>query len=126
MCVPLPNELRSNISGLALVTINSDDSLTILSSRVRLAPSGAKVCGNLSSVPAQVAVGTSGSPAPLPTEVADAGDTSGLPDTGGAAPSNDGMIWAMMLGSVALIGGLAALRVRRRKSCRNEVRFDDA
>ena len=125
VCVPLPNELRSNISGLALVTINSDDSLTILSSRVRLAPSGAKVCGNLSSVPAQVAVGTSGSPAPLPTEVPET-DESVLPDTGGAAPSNDGMIWAMMLGSVALIGGLAALRVRRRKSCRNEVRFDDA
>ena len=127
VCIPLPNELRSNISGLSIVAINADETLTVLSSRVRISTdAGANVCGGISSVPATVAVGTAGSPAPLPIEVTDADDTSGLPETGGAAPSNDGMIWAMMLGSLALFGGLAALRVRRRKSCRNEVRFDDA
>ena len=93
VCVPLPDALRSNISDLALVVINADDSLTILSSIVRISSSGTNVCGSLSSVPASVAVGTSGSPAPLPTEVPDAEDTSDLPDTGGAAPSSDGMLW---------------------------------
>ena len=46
VCIPLPNELRSNISDLAIVAINADDSLTIQSSRVRIsAATGAQVCG---------------------------------------------------------------------------------
>ena len=113
-CIPLPDALRSNISDLAIVAINSDDSLTILSSIVRISPSGTKVCGSLSSVPAKVTVGTAGSPAPLPTEVPDAGDASDLPETGGAAPSNDGMLWAMIVGLAIMVSGYAVLRTARR------------
>ena len=69
VCVPLPDELRSNISNLALVAINADGSLTILSASVRLGTNGTQVCGNLSGLPASVAVGSSGAPAPLPTPV---------------------------------------------------------
>ena len=113
-CIPLPDALRSNISDLVIVAINSDDSLTILSSIVRISPSGTKVCGSLSSVPAKVTVGTAGSPAPLPTEVPDAGDASDLPETGGAAPSNDGMLWAMIVGLAIMVSGYAVLRTARR------------
>ena len=48
VCVPLPDMFRARISDLALVTINSDDTLTILSANVRLGNGGsASVCGNL-------------------------------------------------------------------------------
>ena len=113
VCIPLPDALRSNISSLALVVINADDSLTILSSIVRISSSGTNVCGSLSSVPAKLAVGTSGSPAALPTEVPEAGDISDLPDTGGAAPSNGGMIWAMVLGVLVLVTSTTAISIRR-------------
>ena len=52
VCIPLPDALRSKISDLAIVAINADDSLTILSSIVRISSSGTNVCGSLSSVPA--------------------------------------------------------------------------
>ncbi len=116
VCVPLPDALRSNISDLALVVINADDSLTILSSIVRISSSGTNVCGSLSSVPASVAVGTSGSPVPLPTQVPDAVDASDLPDTGGTAPSNDGMLWALILGLAIVVSGYAVLRAARRRT----------
>ena len=116
ICIPLPDTLRSSISNLAIVAINSDDSLTILSSSVRISSSGTNVCGSLSSVPAKVAVGTTGSPAPLPTEVPDSGDASGLPATGGAAPSNDGTLWALILGSVIMVSGYGVLRAARRRN----------
>ena len=115
VCIPLPNELRSNISGLSIVAINADETLTVLSSRVRISTdAGAKVCGGISSVPATVAVGTAGSPAPLPTAVPE--EVSDLPDTGGAAPSNDGMIWALILGLAIVISGYTVLRVARRRN----------
>ena len=115
VCVPLPNALRSNISDLAIVAINADDSLTIQSSRVRIsAATGAQVCGNLSSVPATVAVGTTGSPAPLPTEVTDADDASGLPETGGGAPAAPMVVfWILIVGLATLVAGGAMRRTRR-------------
>ena len=115
VCIPLPNELRSNISGLSIVAINADETLTVLSSRVRISTdAGANVCGGISSVPATVAVGTAGSPAPLPTAVPE--EVSDLPDTGGAAPSNDGMLWALILGSAIMVSGYAVLRSARRRN----------
>ena len=116
ICIPLPDALRSNISDLAIVAINSDDSLTILSSSVRISSSGTNVCGSLSSVPAKVAAGTTGSPAPLPTEVPDAEDASGLPETGGSVPSNNGMLWALILGLAIVVSGYAVLRAARRRN----------
>ena len=113
-CVPLPDELRSNISGLALVAINSDDSLTILASSVRISASGTNVCGSLSSVPAKLTVGTAGSPAALPTAVLETADTSDLPDTGGAAPSSPMVVfWILIVGLASLVVGEAMRRARR-------------
>ena len=113
-CVPLPDELRSNISGLALVAINSDDSLTILASSVRISASGTNVCGSLSSVPAKLTVGTAGSPAALPTAVLETADTSDLPDTGGAAPSSPMVVfWILIVGLASLVVGGAMRRARR-------------
>ncbi len=114
--IPLPDALRSNISDLAIVAINADDSLIVLSSRVRIPAAGTKVCGSVSSVPATVAVGTTGSPAPLPTEVADSGDASDLPATGGTAPSNNGLLWGSILGLAIVVSGYAVLRAARRRT----------
>ena len=116
VCIPLPDALRSNISDLALVAINADDSLTILSGRVRISASaGTKVCGNLSSVPATVAVGTAGSPAPLPTEVPVMENE--LPDTGGAAPSsNRALVWLLIIGLAVVVSSYVILRAARRRT----------
>jgi hypothetical protein len=116
VCIPLPVELSSRISGLAIVAINSDDSLTILSSTVRISGSDTNVCANVSSVPATIAVGSAGSPAPLPTAVPETEDETDPPDTGGAAPSSDALVWALMIGFVGVFAGLAVMRSRRRRT----------
>ncbi len=117
VCVPLPNTFRARISDLALVTINSDGSLTILAANVRLGDGGdASVCGNLSNLPASAAVGSMGAPAAIPT--ATPIPTPVPPETGGSAPSSNGMLWALLLGTaILLLGAIVVLTTRRsRKS----------
>ena len=117
VCVPLPAELRTNISDVALVVINSDDSLTILAGTVNVSPP-ATVCGSLSSLPAKVAVGAAGAPAPIPTPVPE--PTPEPPATGGAAPASGGVLWALVLGlAVATLGGILVM-ARRRESVSRE------
>lgn len=112
VCVPLPDELRSNISDVALVVINSDDSLTILSGSVRIA-SGTMVCGSLSGLPAQVAVGSAGAPAAIPTHTPE--PTPEPPVTGGTAPSSSGsIVWMLLLGIAVAALGSTLLIARRR------------
>ena len=113
VCVPLPDMFRARISDLALVTINSDSSLTILSANVRLGNGGdASVCGNLSGLPASVAVGSMGAPDAIPT--ATPVPTPVPPDTGGSAPSSNGMLWALLLGTaILLLGAIVVLTTRR-------------
>ena len=117
VCVPLPDELRSNISNLALVAINADGSLTILSASVRLGTNGTQVCGNLSGLPASVAVGSSGAPAPLPTPVPPTA-TPEAPPTGGAAPTSNSALWALLLGFAVVASGTFLVIGRRRESTR--------
>ncbi len=119
VCVPLPAELRSDISDVALVVINSDGSLTILSGSVRLNGNGTMVCGSLSSLPASVAVGSAGAPAAIPTETPV--PTPIPPETGGTAPSSSGsVLWALLLGiAVATFGSILVI-ARRRESIRRE------
>ena len=116
VCVPLPNTFRARISDLALVTINSDGSLTILAANVRLGNGGgASVCGNLSNLPASAAVGSMGAPAAIPT--ATPIPTPVPPETGGSAPSSNGMLWALLLGTaILLLGATVVLTTRRRGS----------
>ena len=114
VCIPLPDALRSNISDLAMVAINADDSLTVLSSIVRISSSGTNVCGSLSSVPSKLVVGTAGSPAALPTAVPDTADTSDLPDTGGAAPSSPMVVfWILVVGLASIVVAGAMRRAGR-------------
>ena len=117
VCVPLPDELRSNISNLALVAINADGSLTILSASVRLGSNGTQVCGNLSGLPASVAVGSSGAPAPLPTAVPPTA-TPEAPDTGGTAPTSNVALWALLLGAAIVTFGTFIVIGRRREGAR--------
>ena len=103
VCVPLPAELRGNIRDIALVAINPDASLTILSARVIVNGPSLQVCANLSALPATVAVGTAGAPValPTPTPVVLA---STLPETGGYAPpfGAAAAIIVLILGLVAI------------------------
>ena len=117
VCVPLPDELRSNISNLALVAINADGSLTILSASVRLGSNGTQVCGNLSGLPASVAVGSAGAPAPPTTPVPPTA-TPEAPDTGGAAPTSNAALWALLLGFAVVASGTFLVIGRRRESSR--------
>ena len=117
VCVPLPDELRSNISNLALVAINADGSLTILSASVRLGSNGTQVCGNLSGLPASVAVGSSGAPAPLRTAVPPTA-TPEAPDTGGTAPTSNLALWALLLGAAIVTFGTFIVIGRRREGAR--------
>ena len=118
VCVPLPDMFRARISDLALVTINSDSTLTILAATVRLnsdGGGGASVCGNLSNMPASVAVGSTGAPDAIPT--ATPIPTPEPPDTGGTAPSSDnGILWLMLiLGVVAIALGVFFVQDRNRR-----------
>ena len=117
ICVPLPDELRSNISNLAVVAVNADGSLTILSASVRLGTNGTLVCGNLSGLPASVAVGSAGAPAPLPTPVPPTA-TPEAPDTGGAAPTSNAALWALLLGFAVVAFSTFLVIGRRRESTR--------
>ena len=117
-CVPLPDELRSNISDLALVAINSDGSLTILAAQVRITSSGNMVCGALSNLPASVAVGTSGAPEPIPPTPTPE-PTAVPPPTGGTAPASSMVVlWSLLLGVAVFALGSVLVIARRREGAR--------
>ena len=116
VCLPLPDQLRVNISDLAIVAINADGSLTILSASVRLGPSGISVCGNLSAIPASLAVGSEGAPRGFPTVTPE--PTPEVPDTGGTAPSRNAGLWALLLGIAAFAFSSVVLINRRRRTDR--------
>ena len=111
VCVPLPVELRQNISALGLVAANSDGSLTVLAGNVSLGSAGMIVCGNLGYVPASVAVGSQGAPGPLPTP---APEVEELPDTGGESPAAVVALMALLMGmGAAVLGGMFVVLGRR-------------
>lgn len=117
VCLPLPDALRQDISELAVVAINSDGSLTILSAQVRISAAGTMVCGGLSSLPASVAVGSAGAPAAIPTPTPEPTPTT--PETGGTAPASSTMVlWTLLLGIAVLALGSALAITRRRQSMR--------
>ena len=118
VCIPLPVELRTRLSDVALVVINSDETLTILSGSVRLSSGGdPMVCGSLSSLPAQIAVGSAGSPAAIPAPTPEPSPLP--PETGGSTPSSNGIMWVLLLGSVIAIFGGTLLIARRRESAKS-------
>ena len=116
VCIPLPHELRSNISKLALVSLNNNDALTILSARVRLASNGPSVCGNLSGLPATVAVGTRGAPTAILSPTPEPAEKK-LPETGAPAPSSNTAAWILILGMLIAILMSATIVGRVRDLC---------
>ena len=104
VCVPLPDELSSNISDIAILATNADGSFTVLTSSVRISTTGTQVCGNISELPASVAVGKLGAPAPIPAPTPE--PTPEAPDTGGASPSAAAILWLVLLGvAIATVSG---------------------
>ena len=104
VCVPLPEELGSNFSDVALVLSNADGTLTILSSDVRITMSGRRVCGGLGTLPASVAVGSAGAPSAIPTLTVE-------PDTGGYVPSVGVLVLLMVVGMAVVV--VFGTRMRR-------------
>ncbi len=114
VCIPLPEELRNNISNVAIVTKNSNETTTARGTGVRISPS-LIMCGNISILPATVAVGIRGKSQPLiepePAEM--------LPATGGAVPmSLGGFAWAFLIGVVLIATGTFATTHRRHEGIR--------
>ena len=114
VCVPLPNEMRSNISKVAMVSINADESLTVHSASVRLGASGESVCGNISTLPATVAVAVHGSPDAIPT--ATPMPEPETPDTGGNAPTSNALLWLTVIGIATTTIGIHLRTTRRRRA----------
>ncbi|MYF78982.1 MAG: hypothetical protein F4180_03590 [Chloroflexi bacterium] len=113
VCIPVPGALRTNISSLEMVNKNSNGTLTVMSSSVRISPS-LIICGSTSTLPATIAVGIRGTPPPLlepdpePAEI--------LPATGGAVPVSQGIIaWALLVGVALIATGTFASTYRHRR-----------
>lgn len=114
VCAPMPTMFRGNISELSMVTVNDNDSLTIVNSVLKFQGDVNRVCGNVSLLPATVAVGVRGAPEPLPT--ATPLPAPKTPDTGGYSPSSTNMIWVLILGITTIAVGGAMLLARRRRN----------
>ena len=113
VCLPLPAALRSSIADLAVVSINSDGSLTVHSASVRIGEAGTQVCGNVSGIPTSVAVGSQGAPDAIPTpELVE----EALPETGGASPSSNAAQWLFIIGVAILTLSTLAVIYRRRST----------
>ena len=116
VCLPLPAALRTSIADLAVVSINSNGSLTVHAASVRIGDAGTQVCGNVSGIPTTVAVGSQGAPDAIPTPVV---EEPVLPETGATAPSNNGALFALILGIATLsLGTLTLVRRRNRSTSR--------
>ena len=122
LCVPLPDALRASIADLAMLVRNSDGSLTVLSTSVRVTDSGVLACGNLSTVPSMIALGSSGAPAAIPTATPE--PIPEPPATGGYTPSTTATPWLLLLllsTATTAIAGTLLLR-HRRKTKQNPTR----
>lgn len=104
VCAPVPSRLRANISTLALVATDDSDQLTVLSTQVKIQPhGGVSACGNLSTLPVDVAVGSLGPP---PANAAPESDDTTLeefPDTGGTAIPLPFLLTLILIGTIATL-----------------------
>ena len=117
VCVPMPDELRTNIADIVLISGNGEDDSTVLSTRVRVTlEDGVVVCGNLSSVPTTITAGKIGPPVEPEDEASELEQEEELPDTGAPAPGSSQLILLLILGAFATLLGLKALTSHRRKA----------
>ncbi len=115
ICMPLPDAFRPKTFDVLVGSINTEATLTALSSRLYLANSAGelKVCGALSSLSAtttvalraEVAVELSPTPAP---------EIKGI-ETGGVGLSNGRTVLLMLLGIAGILAGGTVLVGRRRE-----------
>ena len=105
-CLQLPDSLRADISGVALLRELSDGSTQVLGSKVRVsADYGPTICGVVSELPAVVIAASRGIPHAQPTPTAEVTPTT--PDTGGSAPSSVAyVLLALVLGILAVAGAV--------------------
>ena len=115
-CLPMPTELRANISDVVVVERKSDGSYGILSTKLRQSAGGLTVCGSVSTLPATIGVAKLGvvvAPPATPTPEIE------TPDTGATAPSTNmagialGAGIALIAVAIATAAVLSALRRRR-------------
>ena len=110
-CIPVPGNQLSAITDVGVIGINAGDALTAYSSGVRIGPDLA-VCGKLSMLPATIAAGVPGAPAPLPTATPE--PPPELPVTGGGAAESGWIyLWALLLGAAVFGFGAFAVKFGR-------------
>ena len=118
VCIPLPALLAPRISDLLMLASVSDGSLTMLSTKVRIASNGTSVCGQLSRLPAAVVVASAERVSIAPTVVApESPATPAAPDTGGGEPPSSMIFLLMFLIGIAAL--LATVVMFRRKTSPN-------
>ena len=112
ICVPLPTQFRASLSGITLLRDNGNGAFTQLTSSIRLREAtGATLCGNVSTFPADVVAGgptaatTSEPPSPTPE--------AGTPDAGATSPTSAYVLLALILGAIAVLGAMRILDARR-------------
>ena len=110
VCMPLPPELNASINDATILTTNPDGTLAVISSSVRVGTSGTQICGDISELPALIAVGKQGTPAAIPAPTPE--PTPEAPETGGASPSAAAILWLILLG--AAVATLSVFVVKRR------------
>ena len=112
-CVPLPSALRGSITHIVLAAMDDAGGTTVLSTSVKITPSGVSVCGKLSTLPVTVAVGKEGAPPEVVEPSEDVAEEP-LPDTGGVAPATPWLLYLLLAGLFATVAGMTVLRRIRR------------
>ena len=110
VCLPLPDEFRTRIDRLVILSTDDSGALTILSSTAKITPEGVIVCGKISTLPAIVAVGTQGAPASIPVETPQREVSQTLPDTGGPTPGALALLSLILLGTTITAFSIACLK----------------
>ena len=105
-CIPMPPELRSSISDVAVASVDAEGSQTILSTRVRITDEGVVLCAALSALPSRIAAAGIAAPEQAPVAEPSPDPAVESPDTGGRAPSERGLLLILMLGIAATIAAL--------------------
>ena len=118
VCLPVPPSLTGNITELLMVVVNSRGDLTPLTGGLRTVPNGApRVCGNVSSLPSDLAIGKRGTP-PTPTPVPPT-PTPVLPNAGGNAVPYNWAVVAMIFGLSIVFLGVTVVFSRRGNTRKN-------
>ena len=116
-CVPIPGDYLSNVVSARLIATDSEGSTqTVLNSGTRIGGGTPTICGYVGSVPATVAVGIEGSPAPIPPSPVVEIQVIELPVTGSAAPSAGYIAVFLIVGVTVLVSALAVARTRRKNN----------